>query len=73
MGKRVLVPDHPSNVFFKQFTNALLYTSDDDFATKMSQARAAPCRPAASCLRVLSYRRVPVLCLEGYSHSLTPI
>ena len=42
MGKRVLVPDHPSNIFFKQFTNALLYTGDDDFAVKMSQARAIP-------------------------------
>ena len=27
MGKKVLIPDHPSNNFFKQFTNTISYTS----------------------------------------------
>ena len=28
MGKKVLIPDHPSNSFFRQFSNAILYEHD---------------------------------------------
>jgi digalactosyldiacylglycerol synthase len=31
MGKWVLVADHPENDFFRQFKNALVYTSSEDF------------------------------------------
>jgi len=45
MGKKVLIPDHPSNLFFKQFSNAILYDDPAQLGSLISEALATP--PAA--------------------------
>lgn len=43
MGKWLLCAEHPSNEFFKEFRNALIYTSAEEFSEKLkfSEVRAA--------------------------------
>jgi digalactosyldiacylglycerol synthase len=38
MGKFVVIPDHPSNVFFHQFPNCLLYKSNKEFVDFLQYA-----------------------------------
>jgi len=38
MGKKVLIPDHPSNNFFKQFTNTISYQSTDQLVPLLLKA-----------------------------------
>ena len=38
MGKKVLIPDHPSNKFFKQFTNTISYASTDQLVPLLVEA-----------------------------------
>jgi len=38
MGKKVLIPDHPSNEFFKQFTNTIAYNSTDQVIPLLMEA-----------------------------------
>ena len=38
MGKWLLCAGHPENVFFKQFSNALIYSNDVEFAQLLQKA-----------------------------------
>ncbi|KAL3930996.1 MAG: hypothetical protein SGPRY_001306 [Prymnesium sp.] len=38
MGKKVLIPDHPSNQFFKQFTNTITYKSTEELVPLLMKA-----------------------------------
>jgi glycosyltransferase involved in cell wall biosynthesis len=41
MGKKVVIPDHPSNQFFKQFSNTLMYTDPADLVPLLEKALAS--------------------------------
>jgi len=41
MGKRVVIPEHPSNVFFKQFTNTLTYVGEEQMVPTLLEALAS--------------------------------
>jgi hypothetical protein len=38
MGKFVIIPSHPSNTFFQQFPNCLMYDSKAHFVTRLQYA-----------------------------------
>jgi digalactosyldiacylglycerol synthase len=38
MGKFAIIPDHPSNTFFRQCPNCLMYTTDDEFVDQLQYA-----------------------------------
>lgn len=40
MGKFVIIPYHPSNVFFKQFPNCLMYKRKEEFVEKLIFAQS---------------------------------
>ena len=42
MGKWLLCAEHPSNKFFRDFQNALIYTSSADFSEKLKFAEVRP-------------------------------
>ena len=42
MGKWLLCAEHPSNTFFRDFQNALIYTSSADFSEKLKFAEVCP-------------------------------
>ena len=42
MGKWLLCAQHPSNKFFRDFENALIYTSPEDFSEKLKYAEVGP-------------------------------
>jgi len=44
MGKRVIIPDHPSNTFFKQFSNTMMYSLDrpEEMGELLLEALATP-------------------------------
>ena len=42
MGKWLLCAEHPSNKFFRDFQNALIYTSSSDFSKKLKFAEVRP-------------------------------
>ena len=41
MGKKVVIPDHPSNAFFKQFSNTLMYTEPSEMVGLVREALAS--------------------------------
>jgi len=45
MGKKVLIPDHPSNTFFKQFSNTITYTDKAQMVPLLREALLAPPLP----------------------------
>ena len=45
MGKRVLIPRHPSNAFFAQFGNAVLYEERAQLVPLLRTALATPPAP----------------------------
>ena len=45
MGKKVLIPDHPSNTFFRQFSNAILYESEREMVPLLREALRTPPTP----------------------------
>ena len=45
MGKFALIPRHPSNVFFEEHPNCLVYESPNDFSRLLMLAMEAPPRP----------------------------
>ena len=49
MGKWLLCAEHPSNEFFRDFQNTLIYTSSPDFSEKLNFAEVRP-----ACQHVLS-------------------
>jgi len=51
MGKFVIVPNHPSNVFFQQFPNCLMYQTETEFVALMQYAVAHNPEPLADHLR----------------------
>jgi hypothetical protein len=51
MGKFVLMPEHPSNVFFEQFPNALLYKTAQDFCSLLLYAQLHDPMPLTEELR----------------------
>ena len=58
MGKWLLCAEHPSNKFFRDFQNALIYTSSADFSEKLNFAEV---RPACQLLLLVH----PVLGLKS--------
>jgi len=45
MGKKVLIPRHPSNLFFEQFSNVLMYEERSELAALLREALATPPLP----------------------------
>ena len=45
MGKKVLIPRHPSNVFFEQFANAIMYDETEELVPKLAEALSSPPAP----------------------------
>jgi len=45
MGKKVLIPRHPSNTFFEQFTNAILYDQQSELIPLLTEALRTPPAP----------------------------
>ena len=45
MGKKVLIPRHPSNVFFEQFANAIMYDETEQLVPKLAEALSSPPAP----------------------------
>ena len=45
MGKKVIIPDHPSNVFFKQFTNTIMYDDPSELVPLLREALASEPTP----------------------------
>jgi len=45
MGKKVLIPDHPSNIFFKQFSNTITYDDPSELKSLMNEALETPPLP----------------------------
>jgi digalactosyldiacylglycerol synthase len=41
MGKKVVIPEHPSNVFFKQFTNCVTYEAEENMVPTLQRALAS--------------------------------
>ena len=58
MGKWLLCAEHPSNTFFRDFQNALIYTSSAEFSVKLKFAEV---RPACQLLLLVH----PVLGLKS--------
>lgn len=53
MGKFVVLPEHPSNDFFRSFPNALFYSDAAEFVQQLSKARATEPEPLNQDLRHL--------------------
>ncbi|GAX16068.1 hypothetical protein FisN_20Hh256 [Fistulifera solaris] len=53
MGKFVILPEHPSNEFFKSFPNALFYSNAAEFVQQLSKARSTEPEPLSQNLRHL--------------------
>lgn len=51
MGKWVVVPKHPSNAFFEQFPNCLMYRTDEEFAANLYWALTNEPAPLTKELR----------------------
>ena len=51
MGKWVVCPKHPSNVFFEQFPNCLTYTNEEQFAANVYWALSNEPKPLSPELR----------------------
>ena len=47
MGKKVVIPDHPSNTFFKQFTNTYMYSDPAELVPLLAEALAEEPTPMA--------------------------
>lgn len=45
MGKFVICPDHPSNDFFKSFSNCLTYKAPEEFVARVKEAMASEPQP----------------------------
>ncbi|GAX28936.1 hypothetical protein FisN_20Lh256 [Fistulifera solaris] len=50
MGKFVVLPEHPSNDFFKSFPNALFYSNASEFVQQVSKARSTDPEPLSQNL-----------------------
>ena len=50
MGKFIIIPDHPSNVFFHQFPNCLLYKTKTEFVELLEYAIAHDPEPLSDDL-----------------------
>ena len=48
MGKRVVLPRHPSNAFFASFSNAILYDTPDELLPALERALATPPLPLSA-------------------------
>lgn len=48
MGKKVVIPDHPSNQFFRQFANAILYSERTDLLPTVADALRTPPLPLSA-------------------------
>ena len=47
MGKAVVIPDHPSNTFFRQFSNTYMYADPADLVPTLRRALAQEPQPMA--------------------------
>jgi hypothetical protein len=75
MGKWLLCAQHPSNEFFKDFENALIYASPEDFSEKLKYAEVglSACPGPFSCWELsvaatgIGVRLIPTAChKEGH-------
>ncbi len=48
MGKFVIIPKHPSNTFFEQFPNCLIYKRKEEFVSKLQYAISNEPTPLSS-------------------------
>jgi len=48
MGKRVIIPDHPSNTFFKQFNNTMMYQDPREVVPLIYKALEMPPAPLSN-------------------------
>ena len=66
MGKFVILPDHPSNQFFEQFPNCLMYKKGKEFVTLMQYALTHnPAPMSDECAYQLTWEAATERCLEA--------
>ncbi|KAJ1616207.1 hypothetical protein T492DRAFT_895957 [Pavlovales sp. CCMP2436] len=51
MGKIVVIPEHPSNQFFRQFQNVRFFSNDQEFAQQLKAALESEPEPLAAVER----------------------
>lgn len=64
MNKFVIIPSHPSNIFFEQFPNCLIYRSRKEFASSLNYAMTyEPPLLAEELVHVLSWEMATYRCI----------
>lgn len=70
MGKYVIIPTHPSNRFFKQFPNCLMYSSKMEFVSHLQYAIKNEPKPLSIELDMLSWDAATERLIESSKISL---
>jgi len=66
MNKFVIIPSHPSNIFFEQFPNCLIYRSQKEFVSRLNYAMTNEPPPLPEELvHILSWEMATYRCIDA--------